>query len=141
MEKGEDYSRLMLVGAMKSMIDDVVKSFKGAGLLAQAIDLNCFSLYRTVDYINSLEKNNKNEPHGAYCVVNLGLEMSILEMIQDDDLKYPRFTSNSIKDFIEDISKETKKDNKYSEEIISKFDFETLLINKSTGIEEEKKKR
>ncbi len=138
-EKGEDYSRLMLVGAMKSIIDDVVKSFKGAGLLAQAIDLNCFSLYRTVDYINSLEKNNKNEPHGAYCVLNLGLEMSILEMIQDDNLKYPRFTSNSIKDFIEDISKETKKDSKYSEGIISKFDFESLLIDKNTGTEEVQK--
>jgi len=138
-EKGEDYSRVMLVGAMKSMIDDVVKSFKCAGLIAQAIDLNCFSLYRTVNYINSLEKNNKNEPHGAYCVVNLGLEMSILEMIQDDNLKYPRFTSTSIKDFIEGISKETKKDNKYSEEIISKFDFESLLINRTTGTEEVKK--
>ncbi|HEY4663015.1 MAG TPA: pilus assembly protein PilM [Candidatus Humimicrobiaceae bacterium] len=138
-EKGEDYSKLMLVGAMKSMIDDVVKSFKGAGLLVQAIDLNCFSLYRTVDYINSLEKNNKNEHHGAYCVVNLGLEMSILEMIQDDNLKYPRFTSNSIKDFIEGISKETKKDNKYSEEIISGFDFKSLLINRSAGTEEVKK--
>lgn len=138
-EKGEDYSKLMLVGAMKSMIDDVVKSFKGAGLLAQAIDLNCFSLYRTVDYINSLEKNNKNELSGAYCVVNLGLEMSILEMIQDDNLKYPRFTSNSIKDFIEGISKETKKDNKYSEGIISKFDFESLLINRTASTEEVKK--
>ena len=41
-EKGEDYSRLMLVGGMKSMIDDVVKSFKGAGLLAQAIHLIVF---------------------------------------------------------------------------------------------------
>ncbi|MFA5014448.1 MAG: pilus assembly protein PilM [Actinomycetota bacterium] len=132
-EKGEDYSKLMLVGAMKSMIDDVVKSFKGAGLLAQAIDLNCFSLYRTVDYISSLEKNTKNEIPGAYCVVNLGLEMSILEMIQDDNLKYPRFTSTSIKNFIEGISKEIKKDNKYYEDIISRFNFKSLLKSADAG--------
>ena len=138
-EKGKDYSKLMLVGAMKSMIDDVVKSFKGAGLIAQAIDLNCFSLYRTVDYISSLEKNTKIESPRAYCLVNLGLEMSILEMIQDDNLKYPRFTSTSIKDFIEGISKETKKDNKYSEDMISRFDFEPLLINRSTVTEEVEK--
>ncbi|MDD5622077.1 MAG: pilus assembly protein PilM [Actinomycetota bacterium] len=132
-EKGEDYSRLMLVGAMKSMINDVAKSFKGAGLLAQAIDLNCFSLYRIVDYIGSFEKKTRSEIPGAYCVVNLGLEMSILEMIQDDNLKYPRFTSTSIRNFIESISKEIKKDNKYYEKIISKFDFKSLLVNKKTG--------
>lgn len=131
-EKGEDYSKLMLVGAMKSMIDDVVKSFKGAGLLAQAIDLNCFSLYRTVDYISRLEKNTKNEGPGAYCVLSLGLEMSILEMIQDDNLKYPRFTSASIKNFIESISRKIKKDNKYYEDIISGFDFESLIKNSDT---------
>lgn len=138
-EKGEDYSKLMLVGAMKSMIDDVVKSFKGAGLLAQAIDLNCFSLYRTVDYINGLEKSTKNKISGATCVVNIGLEMSILEMIQDDNLKYPRFTSTSIRNFIEGISKEIKKDNKYYEEMISKFDFKSFLVNKKTGTGKVKK--
>src|SRR4030066_379158 len=60
-EKGEGYSRIMLVGAMKSMIDDVVSSFKRAGLLAQAIDLNCFALYRTMNHIYNFEKNKKNK--------------------------------------------------------------------------------
>ena len=138
-EKGEDYSKLMLVGAMKSMIDDVVKSFKGAGLLAQAIDLNCFPLYRTIDYINGLEKSTENKISGATCVVHLGLEMSILEMIQDDNLKYPRFTPTSIRNFIEGISKEIKKDNKYYEEIISEFDFKSFLVNKKTGTGKVKK--
>jgi len=140
-EKGEDYSRLMLVGAMKSMINDVAKSFKGAGLLAQAIDLNCFSLYRIVDYIGSFEKKTRSEIPGAYCVVNLGLEMSILEMIQDDNLKYPRFTSTSIRNFIESISKEIKKDNKYYEKIISKFDFKSLFIKKNDDNEKIKKEQ
>jgi len=138
-EKGEDYSKLMLVGAMRSMIDDVVKSFKSAGLLAQAIDLNCFSLYRTVDYINGLEKSIKNKIPGATCVLDIGLEMSILEMIQDDNLKYPRFTSTSIRNFIEGISKKIKKDNKYYEEIISKFDFKSFLVSKKTGTGKVKK--
>src|SRR3972149_2537362 len=138
-EKEENFSRLMLVGAMKSMIDDVVKSFKDAGLLAQAIDLNCFSLYRTVNYINSVEKNTKNKKPDTFCVVNLGLEMSIIEMIQDDNLKYPRFTSTSIKNFIDGISKEVKKDNKYCEEIISGFDFKSLFIKKNDNAGEVKK--
>src|SRR3972149_894340 len=138
-EKEENFSRLMLVGAMKSMIDDVVKSFKDAGLLAQAIDLNCFSLYRTVNYINSVEKNTKNKKPDTFCVVNLGLEMSIIEMIQDDNLKYPRFTSTSIKNFIDGISKEVKKDNKYCEEIISRFDFKSLLVKKNADAGEVKK--
>src|SRR4030042_5130358 len=51
-EKGEDYSRIMLVGAMKSMIDDVVSSFKRAGLLAQAIDLSVFALLRKINHIS-----------------------------------------------------------------------------------------
>ncbi len=138
-EKGENFSKLMLVGAMKSMIDDVVKSFKSAGLIAQAIDLNCFSLYRTVDYIYNIDKNAKNKKSGTFCVVNLGCEMSIIEMIQDNNLKYPRFTSTSIKSFIDGIYKEVKKDNKYCEETISKFDFKSLLIKKSDSGEKTRK--
>lgn len=139
-EKGENFSKLMLVGAMKSMIDDVVKSFKSAGLIAQAIDLNCFSLYRTVDYIYSVDdKNTKNKKPGTFCVANLGWEMSIIEMIQDNNLKYPRFTSTSIKSFIDSIYKEVKKDNKYCEEIISKFDFKSLLVKRGDSSEKVKK--
>jgi type IV pilus assembly protein PilM len=138
-EKGEDHSRIMLVGAMKSMVDDVVSSFKKAGLLAQAIDLNCFALYRTVNYIKGIEKDKdvKNK-RTAFCVANLGVEISIIEMIQDYNLKYPRFTSTSIRSFIDEISKETKKDDKYCGEVLSKFDFKSLLLKKN---EPEKKKK
>ncbi len=138
-EKGEDHSRIMLVGAMKSMINDVVSSFKKAGLLAQAIDLNCFALYRTVNYIKGIEKDKdvKNK-HTAFCVANLGVEISIIEMIQDYNLKYPRFTSTSIGSFTNEISKETKKDDKYCGEVLSKFDFKSLLLKKN---EPEKKKK
>ena len=128
----------MLVGTLKSMIDDVVKSFKNAGLIAQAIDLNCFALYRTINYISSVEKNIKVKKPDTFCAVYLGREMSIIEMIQDNNLKYPRFTSTSITSFIDRIYKEVKKDNKYCEEIISKFDFKSLFIKKA--VKEEVKK-
>ncbi len=133
-EKGEDHSRIMLVGAMKSMIDDVVSGFKKAGLIAQAIDLNCFALYRTIDYIYNIEKgrkNSKSKEPDSFCVVNIGLEISIIEMIHNYNLKYPRFTSTSIKSFIDEIYKETKKDDKYCEDVLKKFDFMTLMGKKN----------
>jgi len=133
-EKGDDHSRVMLVGAMKSMIDDVVLGFKKAGLIAQAIDLNCFALYRTIDYIYGIEKgkaNNKGEKSESFCVINLGLEVSIIEMIHNYNLKYPRFTSTSTKSFIDEIYKESKKDNKYCEDYLAGFDF--MKIIEDTG--------
>ncbi len=133
-EKGEDHSKVMLVGAMKSMIDDVVLGFKKAGLIAQAIDLNCFALYRTIDYIYGIEKgkaNNKGEESESFCVINLGLEVSIIEMIHNYNLKYPRFTSTSTKSFIDEIYKESKKDNKYCEDYLAGFDF--MKIIEDTG--------
>src|SRR4030065_132571 len=139
-EKGEGYSRIMLVGAMKSMIDDVVSSFKRAGLLAQAIDLNCFALYRTMNHIYNFEKNEKNSQHGTFCVVNIGLETSIIEMIQDNDLKYPRFTSTSIRNFIDEIYKEIKEDIKYCEQVISGFDYNFLIIKKNKSVKKEETK-
>src|SRR4030042_5704932 len=136
-EKGEDHSRIMLVGAMKSMINDVVYSFKNAGLLAQVIDLNCFALYRTVNHIYGLEKIEKNEKSkkmDTFCVVNLRTEISIIEMIHDYSLKYPRFTSTSIRSFMDELYKEVKKDNKYCEEMISGFDFKILMAKKSSEV-------
>ena len=131
-EKEESFSRLMLVGALKSMIDNVVESFKKAGLLAQAIDLNCFALYRTIDHIYGLEKNVKKNESNVFCIAYLGREISIMGIIENNYLKYPRFTSTSINSFIEKIYKEIKKDNKYCEEIIDKFNFRSLLEERET---------
>lgn len=131
-EKEESFSRLMLVGALKSMIDNVVESFKKAGLLAQAIDLNCFALYRTIDHIYGLEKNVKKNESNVFCIAYLGREISIIGIIENNYLKYPRFTSTSINSFIEKIYKEIKKDTKYCEEIIDKFNFRSLLEERET---------
>jgi len=126
-EKEKNSSKLMLVGTLKSMINDIAKSFKDAGLFSQAIDLNCFALYRTLDYIYGLEKNKKKKNLKSFCAVNLGEEISILEIIQDNDLRYPRFTSSSIKSFVDTLYKEIKKDNNYCRKIISQFDFKLIL--------------
>ncbi|MDD5622443.1 MAG: pilus assembly protein PilM [Actinomycetota bacterium] len=139
-EKGENYSRIMLVGAMKSMINDVASSFKRAGLLAQAIDLNCFALYRTMNHIYNFEKNEESSQHVTFCVVNIGLEISIIEMIQDNNFKYPRFTSTSIRSFINEIYKEIKKDNEYCEQVISEFDCKFLIIKKNKSAKKEETK-
>jgi len=56
MEKGDDFSKIMLVGVVKSMITNVIESLKNAGLITQAIDLSCFALYRVIDHIYDLEK-------------------------------------------------------------------------------------
>lgn len=135
-EKKKDYSRIMLVGAMKSMINDVISSFKAAGLFAQAIDLNCFALYRTINYIYNFDKNEKNSKFATFCVANIGFEMSIIEMIQDNNLKYPRFTPTSVRSFIDEIHKETKKDNEYCEQVVSEFDCNSLIIEKKKSRKE-----
>jgi|GEM_PF-1267259 len=133
-EKSENSSKLMLVGTLKSMINDIAKSFKDAGLFAQAIDLNCFALYRTLDYIYGLEKNKKSNDLSSFCAVNIGSDISIFEIIQANELRYPRFSSSSIRSFIDKIYK-INKDNEYCRKVISEFDFKKLL-----GAEKERKK-
>ena len=69
MEKQKSSSKIMLVGAMKSMVMNVIEAVKGAGLISQAIDLNCFSLFRTLDHIYNFSKN-KNNRTGADNIAN-----------------------------------------------------------------------
>jgi len=135
-EKSENASKLMLVGTLKSMINDIAKSFKDAGLFAQVIDLNCFALYRTLDYIYGLERNRKGKDLSSFCAVNLGSDISIFEIIQANELRYPRFTSSSIRSFIDKIYKINQND-EYCRKIVSEFDFRQLL---GTGFKERKEK-
>jgi len=121
MEKDKTSSRIMLIGAMKNMIFDVIKGIKNAGLFAQAIDLNCFALYRTIDHVYKLNKNKD-----SFCVVNVGPEISIIEIITEENLKYPRFISNSIKNFVDNLAKGTGTDEKLCGEALKAFDFSIL---------------
>ncbi len=122
MEKQKSSSKIMLVGAMKSMIMNVIEAVKGAGLISQAIDLNCFSLFRTLDYVYNFSKNKK-----SLCAVNLGQDISVIEIIENDTLKFPRFLSNSISSFTTNIERMTGGDTDLSSEIINNFDFSNLI--------------
>jgi type IV pilus assembly protein PilM len=151
MEKGDDFSRIMLAGALKSMILNVVESIKNAGLVTQAIDLNCFALHRVINCVYNLKSKKKEEKNvksyinrvyspeskkeeknvKSYCVVNLGREISIVEIIMGEVLKYPRFTSVSAKTFIDAFAKKDKKGKKHYEDVVAKFDFNSVLAAKT----------
>ncbi len=122
MKKQDNSSRIMLVGAMKSMIMNVIEAVKSAGLMSQAIDLNCFSLFRTLDYIYNFSKNKK-----SLCAVNLGQDISIIEIIENDTLRFPRFLSNSISSFTAGLERTAVRDADLSDEIINNFDFSNLI--------------
>ena len=132
MEKQKSSSKIMLVGAMKSMIMNVIEAVKGAGLISQAIDLNCFSLFRTLDHVYNFSKNKK-----TLCAVNIGQDISVIEIIENDTLKFPRFLSNSISSFTTNLERMTGKDTDFSSEIINNFDFSNL-IKGSTGTKKAK---
>ncbi len=121
MERDKTSSKIMLIGAMKNMIFDVIKGVKNAGLFAQAIDLNCFALYRTIDHIHKLSKNKD-----SFCIVHVGPEVSIVEIIIGDILKYPRFIPNSIKSFVDNIVKETGMEDKFCSDAVKAFDFSSI---------------
>ena len=126
MEQTESNSKLMLVGAMKSMVNNVIEAVKGAGLIAQAIDLNCFSLFRTIDEVYNLGKNKE-----TLCAVYLGSDISIIEIIQGNTLKFPRFLSNSLSTFVDNIEKSTGTEKEISWDHINNFDFKVLVMDKS----------
>jgi type IV pilus assembly protein PilM len=128
LDKTESSSRIMLVGAMKSMILNVIEAVRGAGLIASAIDLNCFSLFRTIEYLYDLSSNKK-----AFCAVNLGPEISIIEIIKNDTLKFPRLLSNSASTFVSNIERMTGIDKIISREVLYNFDFKDLFEKDDTG--------
>ncbi|MCD4670198.1 MAG: hypothetical protein K8S14_07115, partial [Actinomycetia bacterium] len=125
LDKTESSSRIMLVGAMKSMILNVIEAVRGAGLIASAIDLNCFSLFRTIEYLYDLSNNEK-----AFCAVNIGPEISIIEIIENDTLKFPRLLSSSATTFVDNIERMTGLDKDISREILYNYDFKSLFEKK-----------
>jgi type IV pilus assembly protein PilM len=132
MEKREKSSKIMLVGAMKSMISNVIESVRGAGLIVQAIDLNCFSLFRTLELVCGLTGDKK-----TYFAVNIGPEISIIEVIKNSTLRFPRFLSNSTSTFINSIEGAAGFEKNLSRDIAYSFDFGTLVkdapVKKKSG--------
>jgi len=136
MEQSESSSKLMLVGAMKSMINNVIEAVKGAGFITDAIDLNCFSLFRTIDKLYDLKKNKETN-----CAVYIGTDISIIEIIQDDTLKFPRFLSNSISTFIDNMKKSTGVEEEEARKFLQQFDFQSLTVDKNPASSGEKKEK
>jgi len=135
MEQTEGSSKLMLVGAMKSMINNVIEAIKSAGLITQAIDLNCFSLFRTIDEVYDLKKDKQTN-----CAVYIGRDISIIEILQGDTLKFPRFLSNSISSFIDNIQKSTGADEKKARQSLAGFDFKSIIPGKTGSVSSSDKK-
>jgi Tfp pilus assembly PilM family ATPase len=136
MEQSESSSKLMLVGAMKSMINNVIEAVKGAGLITDAIDLNCFSLFRTIDKLYDLKKKKETN-----CAVYIGADVSIIEIIKDDTLKFPRFLSNSMSTFIDSMKKSTGVEEEEARKFLQKFDFQSLTVGKNPASSKEKKEK
>jgi type IV pilus assembly protein PilM len=135
MEQTEGSSKLMLAGAMKSMINNVIEAIKSAGLITQAIDLNCFSLFRTIDEVYDLKKDDETN-----CAVYIGKEISIIEILRGDTLKFPRFLSNSISTFIDNIEKSTGADGEKARQSLAGYDFKTIIPGKDDSVSSGDKK-
>jgi len=122
-EKGDDFSRVMIAGAAKNMIESIVESLRDIRINPISIDLNCFSLYRVINHIYGFEKAKKDKEKTAYCLVNIGKDISIINMVAGDELKFPRFSNISVKTFIDSVSKKLGKNYAQTEQILDGFDF------------------
>ena len=132
-EKIKNSSIIMLAAAMKTMIANITESMKNARLVALAVEMNCFALFRLISYTYNFNKNRSAGDKKAFCIVNIGSDISIIGIVKDNNLRYPRFSATSISTFINNISKKINKDFKYCKEIVKKFDFEILLNRNLAG--------
>ncbi|MGM0365596.1 MAG: type IV pilus assembly protein PilM [Actinomycetota bacterium] len=123
-EKGKDFSRIMIAGAAKNMIDGIVESLRDVKINPESIDLNCFSLYRVMNYIYGFKKVESDKEKSAYCLVNIGKDISIINMVTGNELKFPRFSNISVKTFIDSVSKKLGINYFQTEQILDSFDFD-----------------
>ncbi len=142
-EKSKSSSRLLLVGAMKSMVNSFIESIKLSGLIVQAVDLNAFALFRTLEYINkNKNKKIKNREGDIFLAINLGDEVTNVEILADDKMKYPRVTTVSLNSFIERLNPIIERDTIFCRELIDSYDFKSNLgtSSKKEGDASSKKK-
>ncbi len=121
-EKGDNFSRVMIAGAAKNVIEGIVEGVRLAKLSPVAMDLNCFSLYRL---INNFYQFSKEKENNAYCLVNIGKSNTIIDIVMDNEIKFPRFSNMGLKNFMENISKELDINYKKAEDLLYGFDFTT----------------
>ncbi len=123
-EKGQDFSKIMIAGAAKNMINSIVESLRNVKINPLSIDLNCFSLYRVINYIYKFKKAETGKEKTAYCLVNIGKDISIINMVTGGgELKFPRFSNISVKTFMDNISKKLNLNYYQTEKILDTFDF------------------
>ena len=130
-EKKTGSSRVMIIGALKNMINNYTEAVQSAGLVINSIDLNCFAFYRAANYINNFKNLKLSESGKGFCLVYFGQEVSIVEFADENELRYPRFVSISINNYIENLGRKIKTSNEELLRIIKEFDFEKLLIKEN----------
>ena len=130
-EKKNASSKVMVIGALKHIINNYIEAVQSAGLTINSIDLNCFAFYRAVNYAYNLKALKLSESGKIYCLVYFGQEVSIIEFADESEIRYPRFMNTSLNSYIENLSRKIKISNGEPLKIIKEFDFEKLLIKEN----------
>ncbi len=124
LEKGDNFSRVMIAGAAKNIINNIIESLRLAKLNPVVMDLNCFSLFRLINnYYHFPEKKD----NAAYCLINIGKNNTIISMIVNNEIKFPRFSNIGIGTFIDNISKDLNINYSRAEDLLYNFDFNTAF--------------
>jgi len=133
-EKRPSSVKIMLVGVLKSMINNVLETVNSAGLNVNSIDLNCFSLYRIIKHSLDLKQSFEEKDKKTICSVYIGNDVSIIEFYINNEIRYPRFISSSVNTFIENLKKKLKSESIDVMAIINSFDFEILNLKEAKKI-------
>lgn len=131
-EKKDNSSVVMIVGVMKSMIENIVAVLKSAGLKINAIEANCFSLFRLADRYFDFKNRHKEDENSSDCIVYFGNDISIIEFVHKEELRYPRFINSSLSVFNENLSKKISISPEEAARILDDFDMELLLSKDSS---------
>jgi len=126
MNRSKDSSKVMLTGAIRSVVDKVVESFKKAKVVVDAIDLNCFSLFRLINFTRNFGAGSRDKKNDNICIFNFGWEVSILGIIKDNDLRKPRFSTIGKKTLIDNLCKKLQKSEQECIKILDGFDFSSI---------------
>lgn len=131
-EKRENSSIVMIVGVMKSIIDNIISVLKSAGLKVNSIEANCFPLFRLADRYFDFKNRYKENDKNSECIVYFGNDISIIEFANKTELRYPRFINSSISVFNDNLSKKISVSSEEAKTILNDFDMEVLLSKDSS---------
>ena len=127
-EKKNGASKVMVIGALKHIINNYIETVQSAGFTINSIDLNCFALFRAVNYLYNLKSLKLSDSEKIFCLVYFGQEVSIVEFADENEIRYPRFMTTSLNSYLENLLRKLKTPVEDPLKIIKEFDFEKLLI-------------